>query len=284
MHSLLSTKDLPYKHWEFLDTKSQDRLRIVPERGGLITSWLCSGREFLYFDQKRFEDPSKSVRGGIPILFPICGNLPDNLLKLPQGSFNINQHGFVRDLPWEITLLDDQTGFLLSINNSQTTFKQYPYLFQIDMNVRPKPNSLEIHSFIYNLGKEVMPFSFGIHPYFKVNNLDKVSINGLPERCLNNIDMKYCLTYSQLEMLSEGVDFLVENEESISLTDLSNQSKIILQAKPPMDLAVVWTDPPRKMICLEPWTSPRNSLHTGERKLFLKPGACQELYCQFLIN
>ena len=74
----ISQKDNPYPHWEYLNEVSGDYLKISPERGGLITSWKCNGREILYLDQLRFSDLSKSIRGGIPVLFPICGDLPGN--------------------------------------------------------------------------------------------------------------------------------------------------------------------------------------------------------------
>ena len=37
----------------------------------------------------------------------------------------------------------------------------------------------------------------------------------------------------------------------------------------PFDIGVIWSDPPRKMICLEPWTSPRNSFLDGYRKILI---------------
>ena len=51
-----------------------------------------------------------------------------------------------------------------------------------------------------------------------------------------------------------------------------------------MDLTVLWTDPPRMMICVEPWTSPRGSLVTGERKLEIKPKQYIELFTTFKHN
>jgi galactose mutarotase-like enzyme len=63
-----------------------DRLLVVPERGGLITGWRCNGVEWLYLDVQRFADPSKLVRGGIPVLFPICGGLPGDQLPLPSSD------------------------------------------------------------------------------------------------------------------------------------------------------------------------------------------------------
>ena len=55
----LLKKEFPYPHWEYKSIDSGDSLRIVPERGGLITSWMWGKREMLYFDQIRFEEPSK---------------------------------------------------------------------------------------------------------------------------------------------------------------------------------------------------------------------------------
>ena len=52
----------------------------------------------------------------------------------------------------------------------------------------------------------------------------------------------------------------------------------------PMDLAVIWTDPPRKMVCMEPWTGPRGPVITGERRLVLSPGASQKFHSRFVSN
>ncbi|MEI7953452.1 MAG: galactose mutarotase, partial [Synechococcaceae cyanobacterium ELA182] len=55
----------PYPHWLYRDPRSGDSLRIVPERGGLVSGWSCGGREILYLDAERFADPALSVRGGM---------------------------------------------------------------------------------------------------------------------------------------------------------------------------------------------------------------------------
>ena len=43
----------------------------------------------------------------------------------------------------------------------------------------------------------------------------------------------------------------------------------------PFDLGVIWSDPPRKMICLEPWTSPRNAFVDGFRNIIIPPNDSQ---------
>ena len=40
-------------------------IKFCPERGGVITNWVSDGKEILYFDEKRFMDRTKSIRGEI---------------------------------------------------------------------------------------------------------------------------------------------------------------------------------------------------------------------------
>ena len=121
MSFLISQKDHPYPHWEYLNEDSGDYLRIVPERGGLITSWKCNGREILYLDQLRFSDLSKSIRGGIPVLLPFCGDLPRNRISFYNSEYLLKQHGFARDACWELDILDDQSGVILRLSETNTS-------------------------------------------------------------------------------------------------------------------------------------------------------------------
>jgi galactose mutarotase-like enzyme len=46
----------------------------------------------------------------------------------------------------------------------------------------------------------------------------------------------------------------------------------------------VWTDPPRPMVCLEPWTAGRGALNSGERLLMVQPGESLELSCRYRVE
>ena len=277
----------PYPHWEFLHPSSGDRLRVVPERGGLVTEWLCNGREMLYLDQERFADPAKSIRGGIPVLFPICGNLPNDCLPLASGDFTLKQHGFARDLPWQIALLGDQSGVMLTLSDSAETRRAYPFGFRIQMEIRPLNAALDISISISNSSEaetEPMPFSFGLHPYFNVSDLSRSAVEGLPDRCFNHLEMAEAETAAQLRRLAEGVDFLAHATGPVTLVDEQAGTRLQLQHHEPMDLTVVWTDPPRAMVCLEPWTGPRQALISGDRRLALDPGESTTLSCRYSVS
>lgn len=280
----LRQQSLPYPHWEYVHPDSGDRLRLVPERGGIVTEWRCGERELLYFDQARFADPSKSIRGGIPVLFPICGNLPGDVLPVNGVDHTLKQHGFARDLPWQLKLLEDQSGVCLHLASSQETLVAYPFVFHLEMAIRPLVQALEISVTLHNGGDQPMPFSFGLHPYFNVSDPAQVEVAGLNVRCLNHLEMAETDTASQLSTLAEGVDFLCRPAGPVTLTDRCNGQRLQLQHQAPMDLTVIWTEPPRAMVCVEPWTGPRQSLISGDRKLEIEPGASTSLSCRYAVN
>ena len=280
----------PYPHWLFLDPLSGDSLRIVPERGGLVTGWRCGGREMLYFDAERFADPALSVRGGMPVLFPICGNLPGDLLTLPAGSFHLPQHGFARDRPWQLQELAAGDGIVLVLEDSPESRAQFPFAFRLELELRLEASALAIRVRLSHHaapeGQESagpLPFSFGLHPYLAVVDPAAVQLQGLPDHCLDHQTMAAATTAEQLARLGQGVDLLAAPAGPVRLLDPLAGIAVTLESRAPWDLTVIWSDPPRPMVCLEPWTGPRGALATGDRRLELAAGQSQELSCRYRV-
>ena len=276
-------KTSPYPHWEYSNPAFDSLIRIVPERGGLITEWQSEGKELLYFDLERFLDKDKSVRGGIPVLFPICGDLSEDYVISGKKYF-LKQHGFARDLPWSIDLLKDELGIRLKLCDTTESRSFFPFFFTLWMDVYLKEKCLQISVKVFNHSQNSMPFSFGLHPYFKVSNLKKIKIDGLPEKCIDQTNMKVTNASDQIRILDKGVDFLSYPSSSVKMFDCVSRNVIELIHQDPMETTVIWTDPPRQMVCLEPWTSPRNSLVTGDRKLEIQPEEYMKLFTTFKHN
>ncbi|MFU8885902.1 MAG: galactose mutarotase [Cyanobacteriota bacterium] len=279
----LIQRDTPYPHWEFSDESSGDLLRLVPERGGLISGWRCGDREVVYLDLERFLDPTQSVRGGFPVLFPITGGLPNNQLPLPQGTFTLPQHGFARQLPWTLEALADGRGVALQLSDTAETLQAYPFQFLLRMEVRLAPGALEVSTTVSNRSDEPMPFSFGLHPYFNLSSLEGVRFEGLPEECLNHLTMAPAATAEQMGQLASGIDLLVRPSGPVRLVDEEAGATLELQLSHPFDLVVLWTEPPRPMVCIEPWSGPRQALLSGDRKIELAPGASTELNTRYAL-
>lgn len=281
---VLNQRQHPYPHWEFQDPLSGDLLRLVPERGGLISGWCCQGREVLYLDERRLADPSLSIRGGIPVLFPICGGLPDDRLPLPQGVYTLPQHGFARDMAWQLEPLADGRGIALELKDTPASLAAFPFPFQLRMEARLNPSALDIGVTVHHRGSAgVMPFSFGLHPYFSISDLTTVRVEGLPDLCFDHHTMHSSPTADQLRRIPEGVDLLCTTAGPVRLIDPEAGMAIALCTTTPWDLAVLWSDPPRPMLCLEPWSGPRQALLSGDRRLELQPGESMELQTRIVM-
>ncbi len=108
-------------------------------------------------------------------------------------------------------------------------------------------------------------------------------VEGLPETCLDHLTMATASTADQMQQLASGIDLLVRPTGSIRLVDEAAGSTLELQLSHLFDLVVLWTEPPRPMICIEPWSGPRQALLTGDRKLELAPGTSTQLNTRYAL-
>ena len=265
-----------------LDEKNY--IKFCPNRGGLITNWVSEGREILYFDEKRFIDKTKSIRGGIPILFPICGNLdiPNSLFGKKYMPFM--QHGFARDLQWQHCLNEQKNSLCLILQDTEKTKTFYPFNFELKIEVSLKINCLKFIINIQNKTNIEMPINFGLQPYFNISDFKNLNFIDNPLNCQDQKNNSLRNTFDELKNINNGIDLLMYTSGRSSFQDDFFKRQVTLMHPSPFDLGVIWSDPPRKMVCLEPWTSPRNSLVNGLRKISIPPNSSQILDASILIN
>ncbi len=250
-------------------------IKFCPERGGVITNWISNGKEILYFDEKRFMDKTKSIRGGIPILFPICGNLNTSNSVFGKDYLQFTQHGFARDLQWQHSLNENGDSLCLFLNESKKTKKYYPFDFELKIEVTLKINCLEFEIKIHNKTDIVMPINFGLHPYFNISDFKNLEFIDNPLNCQNQEKNTISNTFDELNNIHLGVDLLMYTSGKSAFRDKIFQRQVTLNHQYPFDLGVIWSDPPRRMVCFEPWTSPRNSFVDGFRNIMIPPNDSQ---------
>ena len=256
---------------------SENYIRFCPKRGGIITNWVSRSESILYFDENRFFDSSKSIRGGIPILFPLCGNLACNQSIFGDNFQPMPQHGFARDLEWEFFLNENNKSLSLFLTENNKTKQYYPFKFNLQIDVYLENYSINFEISIKNNSNNKMPLNFGMHPYFNISNYSNIKFLNYPINCHNQKTNKIDITTNIFDQISTGIDILIYSLGTISFNDFGYKRKIILKSPPPFDLSVIWTDPPRKMVCVEPWTSPRDSLIDGFRKIIISEMSLQTL-------
>ena len=259
-------------------------IKFCPKRGGIITNWVSDGKEILYFDKKRFMDKTKSIRGGIPILFPICGNLNTSSSVFGKDFLQLTQHGFARDLQWQYSLNENEKSLILTLNESKKTKKYYPFDFELKIEVFLKINCLEFEITIFNKTDIAMPINFGLHPYFNISDFKNLEFIGNPLNCQNQEKNIISNTLDELKNVNLGIDLLMYSSGRSSFRDKIFKREVTLNHRYPFDLCVVWSDPPRRMICLEPWTSPRNSFVDGFRNIMIPSNDSKRLNASIQIK
>lgn len=277
-----------YQTYILSDSSSESRLEVVPQRGGIITRWQVQGEDILYLDAERFADPNLSVRGGIPILFPICGNLPDNTYTYQGKQYTLKQHGFARDMPWEVAdqVAQDLVSLTLVLNSNDQTRAVYPFDFQLAFTYELLGDHLDIRQRYTNHSPEPMPFSTGLHPYFHTSDKTQLQFN-IPASEYQDQRTKIAHYFNgSFDFDADEIDVAFQKltSNSASVTDATRRMQLTLEYDNAYSAVVFWTVKGKPYYCLEPWTATRNALNTGENLIYLDPGASLETLVRLSVN
>ncbi len=284
----IATQSDQYLTYLLIDEEADSRLEVVPERGGIITRWRYQGNDILYLDAERFANPQLSVRGGIPILFPICGNLPDNTYIYQGQTFTLTQHGFARDLPWEVTRQETANcaSLTLVLASSEQTRQVYPFDFQLTFTYQLQGNRLRIQQRYTNQSTQKMPFSTGLHPYFQVKDKTQLTFD-IPASAYQDQQTKEVFPFNgALDLEREEIDvaFSSITRHSAGFTDNHRRLQLSLNYSDCYSTLVFWTIKGKNYVCLEPWSAPRNALNTGDNLINLEPAASLETIVEIAVN
>ncbi len=274
----ITTEQQQFLTYILADEAEGTRLKVVPERGGIITQWFVGGENLLYMDEERFADPAMSVRGGVPILFPICGNLPDDSYRLHDQTFHLKQHGFARTLPWQVddaasTASAEGASLVLSLQSSDETRSHYPFEFKLVFTYQLQGRSLIIHQQVINQGDEPLPFSLGLHPYFAVADKSQLQFQIPATELIDQINRTSHPFQNQFDFAQDEIDVIFPDlsSQQATVVDPNAQTQLTFEADPYFSAMVFWTVKGKDYYCLEPWSAPRNSLNTGDRLTLLPP-------------
>ncbi len=215
---------------------------FAPERGGIITSLKLDGKELLYLDEETFNDLNSSVKGGIPILFPNAGPIPDEIKT--EEYANLKQHGFARDMKWSSE--KTKNGFAESLISNENTKSVYPHDFKFTLRgVLEEDDSFTLTKNIQNLDEnKEMPVSSGLHPYFKVPNAQK-----------QNIEFNFPggdFVKENIEKWANGEYVCIDNPNIPLEVYIPELGTLIFTIDKEYKKIWVWSMPDKDFVCIEP--------------------------------
>jgi len=204
-----------------------------------------------------------------PVLFPIVGKLNNNTIKINGKQYEMNQHGFARDLVFEpIEVYGDLLKFMLESND--VSIAKYPYQFRFFITYQLTGNSLKVSYSVYNLNEENFYFSVGAHPGFKlpIPQLEHYFIEfEKPENLVRHL-LSDGLLNGKTEIIGLSQSILpLSNElflkDAVVLKNLNSSWLKLVQTENNYAIKLnfegfpfigIWTKAAQEaFICLEPW-------------------------------
>jgi galactose mutarotase-like enzyme len=106
-----------------------------------------------------------------PVLFPIVGRLKEDRYQLEGKTYEMSQHGFLRDVEFDVAVQNStEVSFCFRSGNSYLHI--YPYEFKAIIRYTLMEDKLIVGCEIENETKEEMYFSIGAHPAFRIPLLE----------------------------------------------------------------------------------------------------------------
>lgn len=113
-------------------------------------------------------DGSKPIAGGLQICWP------------QFGAGAIQQHGFARNLPWEVASHSaTEPEATLVLKASEATRKVWDQDFELHLTVRLEADHLLTRLTAKNTGSKAWDFTGALHSYYGVSDVAKASISGV---------------------------------------------------------------------------------------------------------
>jgi galactose mutarotase-like enzyme len=255
---------------------------LEPARGGIVTRFDLGDRRVLYMDPQTLRDPTRNVRGGIPVLFPSPGKLVADAWSYAGHRGSMKQHGFARDLPWRVAQASAGSATLI-LDASDTTRARFPWDFTVEQTITVRGRSLRLDQRVTNHSDIPMPFGFGFHPYFFVPDVDKpaTAITTRATQAFDNVS-KQTIALSAIDLTRPEVDLHLLDHGSTTGALTSPAGTVELRGSADYTHWVIWTLAGRDFVCLEPWTCPGNALNTGDRLLVLAPRESRSLALEII--
>lgn len=284
MYKIETYEEQSFTMYQLSNEDNNSWITVCPERGGVILGYGVEGREKLYLNKETVYDRKQNIRGGIPILFPISGQLNDGCYEWGNKTYNMPNHGLARIHPWEVieTKADDEKASIsILFESSIGTKTSFPFDFEVIFTYTLKEGQLLIYQTYRNTGHESMPIYPGLHPYF-ITQSKLVSINTGAATYFDYNDNETKLFNNKIDLSKLTESVVLENKRTQVDAELEDLDVHIEMAKD-FHYTVLWTEQGKEFICIEPWTAKTGELNQKKELIIVEPQEAFETWVNFQV-
>jgi aldose 1-epimerase len=294
------------------DIASNASAQIRPDIGFNCFSFKArvNGRpvEALWAEPAFAEGEGRPSRSGMPVLFPFAGRIQNGAFSFEGKEYTIKHgaengpnaiHGFVFNRRWRVVeyAANRVVGEFQGSIDAPETLTEWPSDYRIQIAYTVSDAMLTTDITISNPGKGVLPFTFGLHPYFRVplgRGDAEQTISTVPADSLWVLED--LLPTGEQRPVDEARDFrngkafpvtqvddvltdltAVNGEIVASVEDRGSGVRLVERFSDDYRFCIVYTSPNRESIAIEPYTGAPDpfrvqSLGLDPKLILLEPG------------
>ena len=265
---------------------------------------VCKGAELVsikYNGVERLHNGEKAWNRHSPILFPMVGRLKNDETKIEGKTYNMKQHGFARDMDFEIIEYTPKIQSYILKNNEETKNK-YPYNFLLNITHIAEDNKVTTQYKVINTDNKEIYFGIGAHPAFNMNydecylEFEKEESNIITYELENGLIAKQYEKQLKNRKIIELEKDTFENDaiimkniqsDKLYIKNKKTNKKILEFCFKGFPYLAIWSKKEAPFLCIEPWyTTADKKDSDGEFKnkqgtILLSPN--QEFVCQYSV-
>lgn len=221
-----------------IEISNEQASATISVYGGQVLSFKPANQteDVMFVSSQAYYQPGKAIKGGTPICFPWFGPDPDD-----QGR---SSHGFVRNRLWQmrdvISTQDGATQVTMGLVDTPETRDIWNYSFDFSV-VITVGEVLTIELITHNTGTDSFNITQALHTYFKVGDIDQVTVLGLADKeYLDKVDSgKQKTQNGEVTFSGECDRIYLDVPAELAVEDRALNRKITVKATN-SNTAIVW--------------------------------------------
>lgn len=233
----------------------------IAELGAEIKKITANGEDRLWNGDPKFWS------GTAPVLFPICGGLPDDKFTYNGKEYTLVKHGFARLMEFSVEKQTELSATFL-LKSNEETLKMYPWEFVFRVTYALRGGSIKIFYDVKNVSNDDMYVSMGAHEaYACPEGIEDYDVIFERNETLNSCGLDGNLIAHETVPIIKDTNILpLYNKyfeiDALIFKDLKSRSATLRNRKTGksvtldfngFDYLLIWTKPGAGFVCLEPW-------------------------------
>jgi len=218
-----------------------------------------------------------------PVLFPIVGALKDNQYFFDGKTYSMNRHGFAREKIFTV-IHQSPSSIHFELISDEDTLQVYPFDFNFSIIYTLSPSKLSVAYQVKNRGKEMMYFSVGGHPAFRLPLTNQLVYDDY-YLSFNKIELAGRWPISEKGLIESASLPLLNNSKHLKLSkSLFYKDAIVLKGLASDEVQIrsdlhpgglcfyfkgfpylgIWAAKEADFICIEPWCGIADSVDSTQ--------------------